>query len=235
MTINLSGELIPDDWAELYRSYGYNAGFFCPMDVRQAIGALSAGEELTLEINSVGGSVDGGSEIYSLIQACPNPTRAVIQSMAASAASYMIMSCDVIEICLPAQMMIHSARGGMSGTQADHLRDAQMLGCCDKSILSCYVARCQGKTDEQTLRAMMEAEAYIDSNQAVTMGLADRVITGAGADDGEPLVAASVATNLVRAMRVLPDIRVLKERRSSDQLAADRQELKKELLRYQNP
>ena len=82
MNLNLSGELISDDWAELYRDWGYEAGFFCPGDLRQAIQALPEGEELVLEINSIGGNVDGGAEIYSLIQGCQNPTRAVIQSMA---------------------------------------------------------------------------------------------------------------------------------------------------------
>ena len=68
MTIDLSGELIPDDWAELYRAYGYTAGFYCPADVRNAIGNLPEGEELVVEVNSVGGWVDGGAEIYSLLQ-----------------------------------------------------------------------------------------------------------------------------------------------------------------------
>ena len=127
MTIDLSGELIPDDWAELYRAYGYTAGFYCPADVRTAIGNLPEGEELVVEVNSVGGWIDGGAEIYSLLQGCKNPTRAVIQSMAASAASYMIMACDSIDICLPAQMMIHNAHCGSYGSKVDHRRSAAML------------------------------------------------------------------------------------------------------------
>ena len=180
MVINLSGELIPDDWAELYRAWGYSAGFFCPSDLRKAMAELPEGEELVLEINSVGGSVDGGAEIYSLIQACKNPTRAVIQSMAASAASYMIMACDAIDICLPAQMMIHCAWGGGAGNQYEHQQMAQALGVCDESILACYAKRCQGKTDKETLRAMMEAETFIGAQDAVAYGLADNVIGGEG-------------------------------------------------------
>lgn len=78
MILNLSGEVIPNDWAELYRYFGFTAGFYCPQDVRDAIDSLSDGEELTLEINSIGGVVDAGSEIYSILRACQNPTRAVI-------------------------------------------------------------------------------------------------------------------------------------------------------------
>ena len=57
MKLNLSGELIPSDWAEIYRRYGYASGFYCPDDVRNAINNLEPGEELLLEVNSIGGSV----------------------------------------------------------------------------------------------------------------------------------------------------------------------------------
>lgn len=229
MTINLSGELIPDDWAELYRAYGYEAGFYSPADVRKAIGDLPEGEELVLEVNSVGGWVDGGSEIYSLIQGCKNPTRAVIQSLAASAASYMVMACDRIEICLPAQMMIHNARGGCGGTKTDHLRDAQMLECADDSILSCYVARC-GEDKRDRLREMMDSETFLTSAQAVELGLADAIVNGN--PQGSDLLAAECAPNIVRAMRVLPDIGVLQKARQEDKTAKARLELEAEIGRY---
>lgn len=229
MTINLNGELIPDDWAELYRAYGYEAGFYSPVDVRKAIGDLPEGEELVLEVNSVGGWVDGGSEIYSLIQGCKNPTRAVIQSLAASAASYMIMSCDKIDICLPAQMMIHNARGGCGGTKTDHLRDAQMLECADDSILSCYVARC-GEDKRDRLREMMDSETFLTSAQAVELGLADAIVNGN--PQGSDLLAAECAPNIVRAMRVLPDIGVLQKARQEDKTAKARLELEAEIGRY---
>lgn len=231
MILNLSGELISDDWAELYRDYGYEAGFFCPGDLRQALKNLPEGEELVLEINSIGGNVDGGAEIYSLIQGCQNPTRAVIQSMAASAASYMIMACDVIEICLPAQMMIHCAWGGGPGNKTEHRQHAQMLETCDEAILDCYAKRCQGKTSREELKAMMEAETFIGSAQAVALGLADKIV-GAETAEEAPMVAASVCSNLVRAMRVLPDVQDLLSRRENSQVDRDLAVLELELERY---
>ena len=230
MTINLSGELIPDDWAELYRAYGYEAGYYSPADVRRAIGELPEGEELVVEVNSVGGWVDGGSEIYSLLQGCKNPTRAVVQSMAASAASYMIMGCDAIDICLPAQIMIHNARGGCGGTKYDHQRDSAMLEAADESILGCYAARCGDKCDREQLRKLMDAETFLTAPQAVALGLADLVIGCAEA--GGQMVAAEACQNIVRAMRVLPDIGQLKALREQEQEARDRLDLEAEISRY---
>lgn len=231
MTIDLSGELIPDDWAELYRAYGYTIGFYSPADVRNAIRNLPEGEELVVEVNSVGGWVDGGAEIYSLLQGCKNPTRAVIQSMAASAASYMIMACDSIDICLPAQMMIHNAWVACGGTKDDHRRYAAMLETTDESILSCYVARCGDKTDREKLRKMMDAETFLTSSQAVELGLADRIV-GQSQDTDGGMLAAEALPNLVRAMRVLPDIGKLKALREQDQEAKDRLELEAEIGRF---
>lgn len=231
MNLNLSGELLSDDWAELYRDSGYEAGFFCPGDVRKAVAQLADGEELVLEINSIGGLVDGGAEIYSLIESCKNPTRAVIQSMAASAASYMIMPCDRIDICLPAQMMIHCARGGAYGNSREHRQAAQCLDTCDEAILNCYEKRCAGKLSREELRGMMEAETYIGARDAVSYGLADSVV-GEEAEESAGMIAASVCGNIVRAMRVLPDIGKLKAKREARLADADRLALALEATRF---
>lgn len=231
MILNLSGELIPDDWAELYRKYGYNAGFYCPADVRGAIQKLQPGEELTLEVNSVGGYVDSAAEIYSMLESTQNPTRAVIQGLAASAASYMIQSCDVVEIHLPAQMMIHLASSGARGNKHAFERAYQMLDSCDRSILSVYVRKSAGKADESTLEQLMEKETYLTSTDALAYGLVDAVI-GADPQVGAPMVAASAFNNTVRAMRTLPDIQDLIAMDASETSERFRQELEAEKKRY---
>lgn len=231
MTLTLNGELLPDEWAEIYRYFSYDTGYFCPADIRGALKDLPEGEELVLEINSVGGSVDGAAEIYSLIQGCKNPTRAVIQSLAASAASYMILSCDRIEISRPAQMMIHLASMDMGGNKHDHQHASAALDVCDRSILGCYAARCGDKCSAEELEAMMEAETYLTAEDAVRIGLADAIVGDGGeaAPEGPEMLAASVAGNVVRAMRVLPDVRELMARRDAE---ADRDRLELERNRY---
>ena len=208
MNLNLSGELISSEWAEAYRRHGYTAGFYCPDDVRQAIQGLNPGEELILEINSIGGSVLAGNEIYALLEGCSNPTRAVIQSMAASAASYMIMSCDRIEICLPAQLMIHRASTIAFGNTEDLQQAQQMLDVTDNAILDTYCRRCGNRTSREELAAMMANETYIGSSDALRYGLVDSIVGGEAAVQNGPLVA-SAFNNTVKAMRTLPDIQEL--------------------------
>lgn len=230
MNLNLSGELIPDDWAEVYRKYGYKAGFYCPDDVRQAIGELKPGEELVLEVNSIGGSVLAGNEIYGMLESCPNPTRAVIQSMAASAASYMIMSCDRIEICLPAQLMIHRARTSVYGNTEDFQQAQQMLDVTDNSILDTYCRRCGSRTSREELAAMVANETYIGSSDALRYGLVDSIVGGESESQGGALVA-SAFNNTVKAMRTLPDIQELLQAEKQEHSRL-RQELESEKNKF---
>lgn len=217
MTINLSGELIPDEWAEVYSWFGIETGYFSPKTVRDAIENLEEGEELTLEINSVGGSVDAGSEIYSVLQKCNHPTRAEIQSMAASAASYMILSCDRVEISITAQMMIHRASCGMNGNAADHEWASGMLRVTDATILDTYCARC-GEDKREELRALMDAETFLSASDALRLGLVDAII-GKQEGNAPQMLAASIHNNIVRAMRTLPDIHELMARRDAEREA----------------
>lgn len=230
MKLNLSGELIPSDWAEDYRRWGYQSGFYCPDDVRKAIEGLEPGEELLLEVNSIGGSVFAGNEIYALLEGCSNPTRAVIQSMAASAASYMIMPCDRIEIHLPAQLMIHRASTIAWGNAEDLQQAQQMLDVTDNSILDTYCRRCGARCSREELETMMENETYIGSADALRYGFVDSIVGGeSNAQSG--VLVASAFNNTVKAMRSLPDIHELRNREKNE-TAQLRQELENEKNKF---
>lgn len=234
MILNLKGELIPDAWAEVYRFFGIESGYYCPADVKAAIAALADGEELVLEINSIGGSVDDAAEIYSALEKCKNPTKAEIQSLAGSAASYLALSCDRVEISTPAQMMIHLASWEIGGNKRDHTWAAQQLDSTDLSILDTYCRKC-GEARREELRKLMEAETYLTARQCLELGLVDGII-GQAQETEEPMeplaLVASAYSNAVRAMRTLPDIRELKERREN-RLREMSEELAAEKNRYQ--
>ena len=77
-----------------------------------------------LEINSPGGSVFAGSEMYSVLKACGLSTRAEIQSLAASAASYLCLGCGTVAISPVAQMMIHLPSTCTDGDRVAHQRSS---------------------------------------------------------------------------------------------------------------
>lgn len=87
MRVTLNGIVSADEDVEIYEWFGCKA--FGPQTIRKALEDNPSGEELVFEINSPGGSVFAGSEMYSVLRSAENVrTRAEIQSIAASAASY---------------------------------------------------------------------------------------------------------------------------------------------------
>ena len=74
MRIRIGGRVMNDDSARLYRKYGYQ-NVCCPQDIRDALAHLSEGEDLTLEINSGGGSAYDGYEMYTVLFQSTHPVR----------------------------------------------------------------------------------------------------------------------------------------------------------------
>lgn len=226
MRINMNGIVASDDDVEVYEYFGYSA--FSPKALRKALAEVSDEEELILEINSPGGSVDAGSEIYTILRTTKVHTVAEVQSLAASAASYMIMGCDEVVISPAAQMMIHLPSCVTHGDRNDHLRSVGMLDATREAILNTYELRAKGKSDRAALRQMMKAETWLTAQRAVEVGLADRIL----GDDEQGSVRSALS-----AACGLPDILTLREKyaalekmppaRKEDWTASARLELEK--------
>lgn len=200
MRVTLNGIVSSDDDKWIYEWFGYAA--FSPQQVRQAVADSPEGEELVLEINSPGGSVFAGSEIYSVLRAASMPTRAEIQSLAASAASYLCLGCDTVAISPVAQMMIHLPSTLTDGDRTAHQRSLQMLDSTREAILNAYERKVGGKCDRAQLRRMMSAETWLTAQDALACGLVDAIL-----DQDEPAMSPG---SLVNAFGV-PNIDALRQ------------------------
>lgn len=199
MRVTLNGIVSSDDDRWIYDWFGYSA--FSPQTVRDAIANNPAGEDLVLEINSPGGSVFAGSEMYSILRACSIPTRAEIQSLAASAASYLCLGCDSVAISPVAQMMMHLPSTCTSGDRTEHQRSIGMLDATREAILNAYELKAKGKTERAELRRMMSSETWLSAQDALDHGLVDEIL---GQEEGMP-----GPSSLVNAFG-LPDITALR-------------------------
>lgn len=176
MRVSLNGIVSADDDQEVYD--WWNIGAFCPRLVRQAIQENPTDEELILEINSPGGSVFAGGEIYTILRNAAQGIhiRAEIQSLAASAASYLCLGCSEVYISPVAQMMIHLPATRTAGDRVDHLRSVRMLDSTREAILNAYEAKAGNTADRAELRRMMSAETWLTAQEAVEWGLADGIL-----------------------------------------------------------
>jgi len=178
---------VSDDVAEIYRYFGFSV--FSPATIRKAIEDNPEGEDLILEVNSGGGSVFAGFEMFSVLKSAPITTIAEVQSLAASAASTMIAGCTKTYVSPVAQIMMHLPSTSTYGDENDHKASLNILKSIKESILNGYEAKCRGKTTRARLEAMMNAETWLTAQQAVEIGLADGILYQ---DDGVVLPSSIV-------------------------------------------
>lgn len=177
MRTQLSGYIVADEDALLYRWFGYSVS--CPADIRRAVAENPPGETLTLEINSPGGSMFAGFEMYSVLRGAECDTEAEVQSLAASAASTAMLGCKRVKATPVAQVMVHNPAVTADGNQYDHRKTAKDLDKFAQSILNAYELKCRGKKTREQLKAMMDSETWMPVQEAVEAGLVDEIIGGA--------------------------------------------------------
>jgi len=135
---------------------------------------LGSVKTIDLRINSEGGSVFDGKAMYSLLNEHPAKVIVHIDGLAASAASFVAMAGDEIEIAEGGFVMIHNAYMVAIGDAREMRRAADMLETVNNTILDVYVARTKG--DRKAIQTMMDDETWLTGAEAIKNGFADRMV-----------------------------------------------------------
>jgi len=115
-----------------------------------------------------------GLAIVNQLRRHPAPVTAVVDGIAASAASFIACGgADQVVMGRNAQMMIHDAWGLCVGNAGDMRGLAERLDKISDNIASIYADRAGG--DAATWRAAMLEESWYNADEAVAAGLADTV------------------------------------------------------------
>lgn len=170
--INLKGPLIANNSQEVYDYYGMEAA-----SAKSIIEKLPEdNSDIILEVNSNGGLVTVGSEIYTALRNYKGKVTAEITGMAASAASVAVMGADKVVMSPTAQMMVHKALfNWVSGNSDDLDKAANALKSSDKAIVNAYVAKTGLSEDE--IMNLMRNETFMSAQDAVEKGFADEVMS----------------------------------------------------------
>jgi ATP-dependent protease ClpP protease subunit len=143
--------------------------------------ALDAVEQdvtrIDLRINSGGGAVWDGLAILNTLRSRPEPVRAVVDGIAASAASFIAVACDEVVMMPNSRMMIHDALGLCIGQAVDMREYADFLDDSSQNIAEIYATKTGDTADEW--REVMTAKGlmgqWYSAQEAVAAGLADEV------------------------------------------------------------
>lgn len=130
---------------------------------------------IDLHINSNGGDVFDGQAIHTLIKNHKGFVTAYIDGLAASIATVIAMGADKVIMPKNAMMMIHNAWTGLYGNANDLRKMADDLDHINDTIVNTYLAKVKDKTDEATIRELMDKESWLNAEECLSLGLCDEV------------------------------------------------------------
>lgn len=202
--IQLKGLMIPNDYQEIYDFVNREA-----TSAKKLIDQLPTDEsDVVIEVNSSGGVVNTGSQIYTALRSYKGNVTAEVVGMAGSSASFAIMGADKVVMSPTAQIMIHKASfREISGNSDDLEKASDALKSIDKSIINAYVEKTG--LDEEKLMEMMAKETYMSAHEAVELGFADEVMSfKAVASGADNMLSDEEITNLRNKMREIENMKL---------------------------
>ena len=140
-------------------------------DVRETLDAVS--EDIVIKLNSPGGDVFEGIEIYNYLKDHPSNVTVEVTGVAASAATFIVAGADEVIMNIGTSLMIHEASTFAWGNKSDIQKTLNALETIDDSILSIYSEK-TGQSNEQ-LEEWMNEEKWFTADEAVEFGFADSV------------------------------------------------------------
>ncbi|MGX5527038.1 head maturation protease, ClpP-related [Bacillus toyonensis] len=196
--IDVKGPIISNDEAWIYDWFEMDAT--SPGKISKALDEAN-GNDLVVSINSPGGYVNEGSEIYTALKNYPGHVEAQIVGLAASAASFIAMGADKVRISPTAQIMIHNASMWNGGDHRDMEKAAEMLKTTDRAIVNAYVIK-SGKSEEELLNMMAE-ETWMGPQQALENNFVDEIMFM----ENPVKMTASAATSAMLPQKVIDGFR----------------------------
>lgn len=145
--------------------------------VRAQIDAIqNKNEKLEVIINSPGGSIFEGLEMYHAIKAYAGDSETIVAGVAASMASIVMLATKKTSIAKGSTVMIHNPLTFVYGNANDMRETAEVLDTIREELVSIYASK-SGK-DKEDIKQMLDKESWFGGEDAVTHGFADSVVEG---------------------------------------------------------
>lgn len=172
MRIDIKGVIVDEDDKWIYDYFEIPA--VSPNCINSQIRNAKENEELEIYINSGGGSVFAGSEIYTNLKDYPGNVTVKIVGIAGSSASVIAMAGNKILMSPTAQIMIHNASLGVRGNHSDLEQAKLLLRSVDTGIANAY--QLKTKMEHKDLLELMEKETWMNAQLALANKFADEIM-----------------------------------------------------------
>ncbi len=139
-------------------------------------------KRILVRINSVGGDVFEANAIFNAIKNHPSKPITRIESLAASAASYIALAGKEKQAYKNTMIMIHEPLVGMCGNQHEFREAADILSQINENMVDMYVDN--SNLGKKEIREMLKAETWMNAKTAKEKGFIDTII-----EAGKPVKA----------------------------------------------
>ncbi|MCA0404869.1 MAG: Clp protease ClpP [Proteobacteria bacterium] len=164
MTLLVGGELLL--FGDVGDPWGWGDGF-TPLQVAEALVEHGPGD-ITVRINSGGGVASDGTAIYSLLLAHRGVVTTIVEGVAASAASLILMAGDERRMRPGSMLMIHDTSRITWGNADEHRKSADFLDKLSGQYANIYASA--SGLDATEVREMMKAETWFSAEEARAKG-----------------------------------------------------------------
>lgn len=159
-----------------------------PQNVRQVFDSAN-GNPVDIEINSPGGFVYDGFEIFNLVKNYPGITNITVVGLAASIASYIALAGTNIEVEENAGFMIHNVHGFVGGNAAELRKAAEVYDSLDNILINAYSRKTKKSKDE--VRMLLNNTSWFFGDDIVKNGFANKTVKSSTEDSIEDVIAFS--------------------------------------------
>lgn len=168
--IKLAGFIIDNDQKEYYSRFGIETT--CPNEISSAL-ETAAGGDVLLRINSPGGGICAGSEIFTALKNYKGKVDIEIVGLAGSCASFIAMA-RTCRMSPTAMMMIHNSSCCVDGDYRTFQKQAQVLVEVNDTIVNAYILKTG--LDRDKLLTMMDDETWMSPQKALEYGFIDGIL-----------------------------------------------------------
>jgi ATP-dependent protease ClpP protease subunit len=158
--------------------------------------ALTGNTAVTVHINSPGGSVTDALAIYHVLRKHPGRVTAIVDGLAASAATIVMLAADEVVMAEHSLLMVHNPWTAATGGADEMRKTADTLDKAAGEMVALYAER-TGR-DSEAIATIMNAETWFNAYEAVEAGFAHRVETS---DQSKPRMAARAVTFLATVIK----------------------------------
>lgn len=140
------------------------------IDIIQQVKAQAGATSFRVHINSEGGVVDTGFDIFNYLKSLQVPITTVGSSLVASIATVIFMAGDKRVLTSGTQFMIHSPMGGIDGTADEIEAYAQSVRDCENKLIKFYTN--QTGLGADAIAPLLRNETWLTEEQATSLGFA---------------------------------------------------------------